>query len=182
MITDKQKLERTESIGGSDVAAILGLSPWKTPGDVKGQRRLLARLKPDAQAKRSHVTLARNRWLVGPIGELARRGEMVPKVVHGIVPVPPQPAGLAIDIIPRCRHRHGPIGWRIRSDLFRREIQPPHPIFINACVHIRAQVIAHKRPRPRIANGIKDIPNQAHVHGRGPIIADMKPQHRDGNA
>lgn len=34
MITEKQKLERKNSIGGSDVAPLLGLSPWKTPLDV----------------------------------------------------------------------------------------------------------------------------------------------------
>jgi len=30
MLTDKQKLERKKGIGGSDVASILGISPWKT--------------------------------------------------------------------------------------------------------------------------------------------------------
>lgn len=34
MITEKQKLERKNSIGGSDVAALLNLSPWKSALDV----------------------------------------------------------------------------------------------------------------------------------------------------
>ncbi len=34
MLTNKQIAERRSGIGGSDVAAILGLSPWRTPLDV----------------------------------------------------------------------------------------------------------------------------------------------------
>lgn len=34
------KLDRTKSIGGSDVAAILGLSPWRTPLDVWREKAL----------------------------------------------------------------------------------------------------------------------------------------------
>lgn len=33
-LTDKQLADRAQGIGGSDVAAILGLSPWKSPLDV----------------------------------------------------------------------------------------------------------------------------------------------------
>lgn len=34
MITEEQKLQRQKGIGGSDIAAILGVSPYKTPVDV----------------------------------------------------------------------------------------------------------------------------------------------------
>lgn len=34
MITEQQKIERRTGIGGSDAAAVLGLSPWATPVDV----------------------------------------------------------------------------------------------------------------------------------------------------
>lgn len=34
MITDEQLQSRKKSIGGSDIAALLGLSPWRTPVDV----------------------------------------------------------------------------------------------------------------------------------------------------
>ena len=46
MITEKQRLERKKSIGGSDVAAILGLSPWKTPGDVYLEKIKMCKREP----------------------------------------------------------------------------------------------------------------------------------------
>ena len=42
MLTDEQKAKRIKGIGGSDTAAILGLSPWKTAVDV-----YLDKVEPD---------------------------------------------------------------------------------------------------------------------------------------
>jgi len=44
MLTDEQALLRQHSIGGSDVAAILGISPWQSAYDVWA--RLTGKLKP----------------------------------------------------------------------------------------------------------------------------------------
>ena len=38
MLTKEQKLLRRTGIGGSDAAAILGLSPWATPLDIYNEK------------------------------------------------------------------------------------------------------------------------------------------------
>lgn len=42
MITEEQRKARMGGIGGSDVAAILGISPWKTPVDIWLEKKGLA--------------------------------------------------------------------------------------------------------------------------------------------
>ena len=49
------KLDRTKSVGGSDVAAILGLSPWRTPLDVWREKCLGERDERDTPAMRAGV-------------------------------------------------------------------------------------------------------------------------------
>lgn len=42
MLTDEQKLERLKGLGGSDIAAALGVSPWKTQLELWGEKTGLA--------------------------------------------------------------------------------------------------------------------------------------------
>jgi len=50
-------LDRTKTVGGSDVAAILGLSPWRTPLDVWREKALGVRDERDTPAMRAGLRM-----------------------------------------------------------------------------------------------------------------------------
>jgi predicted phage-related endonuclease len=60
---DAPPIDRTGYIGGSDIAAILGLSPYKTPLDVYLEKRGL--------------------WEDGAAGEAARWGTIMEPILAG---------------------------------------------------------------------------------------------------
>lgn len=52
MISEAQRIERRQGIGGSDAAAVLGLSPWSTPVTVWLDKTGRAEPKPESPAMR----------------------------------------------------------------------------------------------------------------------------------
>lgn len=52
-------LDRTKTVGGSDVAAILGLSPWRTPLDVWREKALGVRDERDTPAMQAGLRMER---------------------------------------------------------------------------------------------------------------------------
>jgi len=57
MITDDVRKTRNQYIGSSDVAAILGLDPWRGPADVLAEKRGLVPPKEESQAMRLGTNL-----------------------------------------------------------------------------------------------------------------------------
>lgn len=50
MITEAQRIERRQGLGGSDIAGILGISPWNSPVDVWLDKKGLAEPKQENEA------------------------------------------------------------------------------------------------------------------------------------
>ena len=70
--------QRTKGIGGSDVAAIMGISPWRTPADVWFEKT--GRVEPEDISDRPHVR--RGVELEGYVGEKFKRAHKGFKVAR----------------------------------------------------------------------------------------------------
>jgi len=75
-ITKRQLARRTEYIGASEVPAILGLSPWKSPWEVWAQKtgQLMPRPAGEAAQAGNVLESAIASWAEQRLGKLDRRG------------------------------------------------------------------------------------------------------------
>lgn len=89
-ITDKQRLERVKHLGSSDVAAVLGLSPWMTPYDLWLEKTGKVDLSDDTKVWMEEGNRLEDvviDYAAGRLGKLTKRGterraKGLPVMVH----------------------------------------------------------------------------------------------------
>lgn len=139
-ITERQRQKRQNALGSSDVAAILGLNPWRTPEDVRLEK--LGLLEDEKEPGENDPRTLGNdlenavlAWALGRLGKLRRN---VRRVSHTVLASNIDAIAIEHDGLPVEAKTSGIIGNGLARDEWGEpeSDEVPFPVIVQCHVHM----------------------------------------------